>query len=289
MTLNIFRKGFNYSQDGPGNRLVYHLQGCNLHCAWCANPEGMAIKGTLMTTPAYLTDSVCPHGAIVQKEVDRERCASCVGQECVGKNRNQGISFSAQVYTVESLVAEARQSIPLYYDGGGVTLSGGEVTVQFKAVRRLLQRLKEEGIHTALETNGAHPKLQELFPFTDYLIMDFKHHDDAKLKAATGADNRLIKRNVVAALENHPQLLIRIPLIAQFNDADADAYAFADFFRPLDTQQARFELLPYHEYGKSKWAQCGLPYQIKNGHISEASLALFLTVFSANQLNLIHT
>ena len=37
----IFAKGFNYSQDGPGNRLVYHLCGCNMHCPWCANPEGM--------------------------------------------------------------------------------------------------------------------------------------------------------------------------------------------------------------------------------------------------------
>ena len=39
--LKIFAKGFNYSQDGPGNRLVYHLCGCNMHCPWCANPEGM--------------------------------------------------------------------------------------------------------------------------------------------------------------------------------------------------------------------------------------------------------
>jgi len=37
--LSVVKKGFNYSQDGPGNRLVYHLFGCNLHCPWCANPE----------------------------------------------------------------------------------------------------------------------------------------------------------------------------------------------------------------------------------------------------------
>jgi len=43
--MRIFFKGFNYSQDGPGNRLVYHLQGCNMRCPWCSNPEGMSFDG----------------------------------------------------------------------------------------------------------------------------------------------------------------------------------------------------------------------------------------------------
>ena len=45
MTLRYFQKGFNFRQDGPGNRLVYHLQGCNLRCPWCSNPEGMSMTG----------------------------------------------------------------------------------------------------------------------------------------------------------------------------------------------------------------------------------------------------
>ena len=48
MELFVFQKGFNYSQDGPGNRLVYHLSGCSLRCPWCSNPEG---KAQVRSTP----------------------------------------------------------------------------------------------------------------------------------------------------------------------------------------------------------------------------------------------
>ena len=40
--MRIFNKGFHFGQDGPGNRLVYHVSGCNMHCIWCSNPEGMS-------------------------------------------------------------------------------------------------------------------------------------------------------------------------------------------------------------------------------------------------------
>lgn len=40
--MRIFGKGFNFSQDGPGNRLVYHLSGCNMHCPWCSNADGLS-------------------------------------------------------------------------------------------------------------------------------------------------------------------------------------------------------------------------------------------------------
>ena len=49
MRIEIFQKGFNYSQDGEGNRLVYHFCGCNMRCMWCANPEGFAEKGGVLS------------------------------------------------------------------------------------------------------------------------------------------------------------------------------------------------------------------------------------------------
>ena len=289
MQLNVFRKGFNYSQDGPGNRLVYHLQGCNMRCGWCSNPEGIALKGTLMVASEHLLDSVCPHGAIAAKAVDRDRCAACATRECINVNRNQSIRWSSAAFDLEAIVSEAKRSAALYFDGGGVTLSGGEVTVQFAATRRLLQRLKEEGIHTTIETNGVHRRLSELFPLVDFLIIDFKHYDDARLRDATGVGAAQIKRNVAKAMAEHRNLLIRIPLIGGFNDSAADAECFAAFFRQFDTTHASFEFIAYHEYGKDKWAQCGLPYAMANAFVDEHTIVLFNTVFEASGLNVIHT
>ena len=137
MELRIFQKGFNYSQDGPGNRLVYHLQGCNLHCPWCANPEGLPLRG--------------------------------------------GVD-----YTIAALVDEVISSKMMFFDGGGVTLTGGEVTVQPEEVREFLSELHRLGIHTCIETNGGSDCLEALFPLVDYLIMDIKHYDSDIHKAVIG-------------------------------------------------------------------------------------------------------
>ena len=70
-TLKVFQQGFNYSQDGRGNRLVLHLQGCNMHCPWCSNPEGMPVRGALMTEKEWLTENCCPKGAVRNGSLDR--------------------------------------------------------------------------------------------------------------------------------------------------------------------------------------------------------------------------
>lgn len=49
MDLKMFQKGFNYSHDRPGNRLVYHLKGCNMRCPWCSNPDGMNNSGNCLS------------------------------------------------------------------------------------------------------------------------------------------------------------------------------------------------------------------------------------------------
>ncbi len=243
--IHIFQKGFNYSQDGPGNRLVYHLSGCNLKCPWCSNPEGMEItKDTL-------------------------------------------------ALTVESMVNEANSCKMMYFDGGGVTLTGGEVTCQKDAVINLLNQLKENGINTCIETNASLKNCEDLFESVDYMIADFKSPDTEKLKSFTGADLEIIKANLFSRAKTGKPLLIRIPLINGFNNGKKNAALFAEFFRELKEKSGNenlyFEILAYHEYGKEKYEKAGKKYKMENGFVTPEDVKILATEIKNKNLELIHT
>ena len=233
--MKIFQKGFNFNQDGPGNRLVYHLQGCNMRCIWCSNPEGMAQQG---------------------------------GKEC----------------NVEDLADECKRSRLMFFGGGGVTFTGGEASLQHEELLRLLQLLHADKIHTAIETNGTSPRLQDLLPYIDYLIMDFKHYDSDRLRQFTGVGNENIKKNFEAQCISGRQQHIRIPLIHGFNDDCPEG--FAEYFSQFNTDNTVFEFLMYHEYGKEKWKE---KYLVQDGFVTKEVVKKYQTVFQSFGLTVIHT
>ena len=280
------QRGFNYSQDGPGNRLVYHLQGCNLSCPWCSNPEGIPINGCLMQTGAVPSDTVCPSGAIRNGLPDRKKCAVCAKRPCLTVFDSK-LKWSCRTVSEAELLDEAERSRLMFFDGGGVTFTGGEATLQFQPLKSVLAALKKRGIHTALETNGTHPALSELFDTVDWLIMDFKHYDSQLHQQITGFSNQTVKENIRLAAVRRSQLLVRIPLINGFNASAEDAHFFASFLNTCGITEA--ELLLYHEYGKDKWQQCGQPYQVKNGFVSDGQLFSFQAVLKEHGISCIHT
>ena len=237
MKVQIFQKGFNYSQDGPGNRLVYHMQGCNMRCPWCANPEGMPRSGG----------------------------ASC---------------------DVESLLDEVRRSRSMFFEGGGVTFTGGEPTMQFDALSALLRALKSQGVDTAIETNGTHPRLPELFDCIDHLIMDFKQPFPARHRAITGADASILLDNLRRASREHRDALVRIPLVNGYNVRREDMEAFA---RILSALKMPVELLRYHEYGRAKWERAGRAYAVENGFVSDGQVNDFLNILHEHGVHTVST
>ena len=220
--MKILQKGFNYSQDGPGNRLVYHLQGCNFKCKWCSNPESMPIENP-----------------------------------------------KAKDYTVDELISEVERSKMMFFDGGGVTFTGGECTLQCDELLETLKKLKEHGISTAIETNGSNPRLSELAQYVDYLIIDFKHYDSDEHKRWIGVGSGQVLKNLTELIESGRELHIRIPLIKHVND---DFDGFCEFFKGKNTEKIDVEILPYHEFGKDKWTA---EYEITDGFVSDETVRAF--------------
>jgi len=287
MVIKVIFRGFNFSQDGPGNRLVYHLQGCNLHCPWCSNPESMAENGSLLAA-GDLFEILCPFGAIKDGQLNRNRCETCSDKPCT-KVPGSALKLSCTDFEIEEVLAEIKRSSKLFFDGGGVTFTGGEPTMQFEALKELLTRIKAMGINTAIETNGTHIQLPELFPLIDFLIIDCKHYNSSLHEKTVGIGNEIILKNIAAALERRSQLLIRIPLIGGFNSSKNDAEGFAKLFDSMNTKNCAFELLRYHEYGKDKWAQCGYEYKMKNADVSDTEFNEFSKIFEDHNLKLIRT
>jgi pyruvate formate lyase activating enzyme len=241
MTIEYFQKGFNYGQDGPGNRLVYHLAGCNMRCPWCSNPEGMS-------------------------------------QGRAGNRRED----------VEAVARAVIAAKPMFFDGGGLTLTGGEATNQFDAVKELLERVKAEGVHTALETNGTNPRLPELSPLADQLIMDFKHPFDQEHLRWTGLSNEAVKENLLRAAEAGVHLLIRIPLIHGVNDQDATLLGFCEYLKQF-SGRARVEVLRYHEYGRDKWQKLGMDYRMEDAFLPAGRAEALEKMLKAEGLDVVRT
>ena len=139
--------------------------------------------------------------------------------------------------------------------GGGVTISGGEALCQIDFVEEVLKRLKEEGIHTALDTTGYAPweTVERTLPYTDLYLYDLKHMDSKKHKEVIGVPNELILSNAKKLAEHGKLLQIRIPVIPLFNHDEENIRKTAEFCQTLGKSVAMIQLLPYHNLGVMKY------------------------------------
>jgi pyruvate formate lyase activating enzyme len=231
------------------------MQGCNLRCPWCANPEGFETDGVVMR-----------------------------------KQEGRFLRLSCEEWELQDFLYFCQESSPLFFDGGGVTFTGGEPTMQADILMAILNHLREAGIHTAVETNGTSAILPAMFPIIDQLIMDFKTADMEKHQRLLGPGGETLVENVCSALENHQNLIIRIPLIHDFNTSDNDMEGFFSVIGEGPKPHASFEFLTYHEYGRDKWRQCGLEYpQQGKAYVPEERRVFFEDAFRNRRLQVVRT
>lgn len=215
--------------DGPGIRTAVFFKGCPLRCKWCSNPE------------AFTTDITA------------------------GGDEKTDAALTGKIYTVDEVVKICLADKVFYEEsGGGVTITGGEALTQPEFTIALLQRLKDEGIHRAIETSGHAPEetFISIIGETDLVLFDIKHYDNCKHREGTGEDNSLILQNLKRAIDSGAKLLIRIPVIPQYNDSIQDAQGFAELIKQYGLKEA--QLLPFHQFGQSKYDKLGIPYALEN-------------------------
>jgi len=260
--------------DGPGIRTLVFMKGCPLKCLWCSTPQTQKSSPDLLYIEVNCDFckkcvDVCPKEAIQISEegkikIDRNLCNTC--GECVEICQNKALKIAGDERTVEELYQEIMKDSPFFRrSDGGVTIGGGEPTMQPEFVSTLLNEFKKTFTHTALETCGytKWEYLEKILDHIDLLYFDIKHMDPLEHKKITGVPNEIILENAKRAAKMKP-IIIRIPLIPGYNDSEENLLNTARFAAELGENLLRVELLPYHKFGTGNYEQLGREYELKD-------------------------
>ena len=247
MTANIFDISKASYVDGPGIRTTVFFKGCNLKCAWCHNPESQSSETEILfyknrCTGCGKCKEKCPNSL--------EKCDLC--GKCVLFCPHDAREICGREYTVEEVLSEIVKDKEFYENsGGGVTFSGGECMLQIDFLEAILQKCKEEGIHTAVDTAGcvSFDKFERIFDYTDMFLYDVKIVDSEKHKKYVGVPNKLILENLKKLIALGKRIWIRVPVIAGINDTEEEILAIKKLARGVE----KIELLPYHSMGEHKY------------------------------------
>lgn len=250
--------------DGPGLRTNVFLKGCPLRCQWCANPESQARQPELALSvhdcmACGQFETTCPHR---WQEVADPDARTVTFNTRPSVCPTGAIHWIGRRVTAGEVMAEVRRDAPFYGTDGGMTLTGGEPTMQPDLCEALLWMARDEDISTAMETSGhtSWPVFARLLPYLDTVLFDVKHVDAVIHRRYTGVENELILENLRHLAAAGAPLTVRVPLIPEFNADAAAMHGLADLLLSLDGAPPPVDLLPYHALGRAKYAALGREY-----------------------------
>ncbi len=208
--------------DGPGVRFVVFLQGCNMRCKYCHNPEMLAktSEKAQILTAKQVFEIVCKY-------------KSYWGQ-------NGGITVS----------------------GGEPLLQIDFLIQLFKLAKKNGVHTALDTSCQPFENNVEYlKKFDKLLAVTDLFIVDIKMFDTKKHRELTGYDNTAVLDMIKYLSAKQKPMWIRRVLVPKLTDSKQDLQQMADFIESLNSVE-RVEVLPYHTLGIPKWQQMGMKYSL---------------------------
>lgn len=261
--------------DGPGCRTTCFMCGCYLKCQWCANPESWLNKQKVMFAEAKCKHEdgctrcieACKNNAVSFDEDNKlhlnwDICRDCKTFECAKVCYNEALRICGKYYTSDDLLKILNRDRQFWGENGGVTFSGGDPFYQNEFLHETLKKCRDSFIHTAIETSAYIDTdiFCEIMKYIDFAFIDIKHMDSDKHKEKTGVPNGLILKNIetLAKSDWNGRLVLRMPVIKDFNDSEENVINTAEFMNSVGLYE--INLLPFHKLGESKWIQLGKKY-----------------------------
>ena len=247
------------SVDGPGNRTAVFLQGCNINCRYCHNPETRAL-----CVSCGLCVEKCPENALEKSANGRiiyhpEKCVQC--DTCIHVCPHDSSPRTA-VMTPEETYKKVKKQIPFIR---GLTVSGGECMLRPDFLKELFKLAKEDGLNTMIDSNGTIPfwEYPELLEVTDGVMLDikaFKNEDHIRI---TDEKNETVLKNAVYLAENKKLYEVRAVIVPDLYDTKESIRQMGEFLAPyLEKKEFRIKLIAYRPMGvREEYAHYQVPGQ----------------------------
>jgi pyruvate formate lyase activating enzyme len=229
--------------DGPGNRTAIFLQGCNFNCLYCHNPETINVCNNCGDCV-----SACHYNALqsISSKViwERKSCSSC--DECI-KICKRNSSPKPLSMTVEEVIGEIEKN-KLFISG--ITVSGGECTLQSEFLTELFKEVKKLGLTCFVDTNGSIPlwEHEDLVDVMDMAMVDMKSYDNEEHKILTGMGNDTVIENVKYLAKLNKIYEIRTVIVPEvldnYNNVDKISKLIANL-----NPEIRYKLIKFRQLG----------------------------------------
>ena len=143
-------------------------------------------------------------------------------------------------------------------NNGGVTFSGGEPTLQKEFLLDICRKLKQEGIHIALDTCGVGVgEYDKILAYVDLVLFDVKYTDSEGYRHLTKYSMEESEKFIEALNRSDKPVWIRQVIVPGLMDTDAYIRSLAEYLKRFKHIE-KIEFLPFHHLGFSKYEKLGI-------------------------------